>query len=86
MLQYQRWLPKNFDLYQGKNPRTNKIDEILHGKAVILLMQETTDDKKNLPFRFHLDNRFTSNYLLKNTLKAISMPVLFEKIIPKKIF
>lgn len=67
--QYQRWYYLiNFDLYQGKDPSTKETDEILYGKAtapLLMMMRKMSEDKVKLPYIIHIDNIFTSIYLLK---------------------
>lgn len=63
----------NFDLYQGKNPRSAENDESLYGKAtapLLMMLREFPEDKKYLSYNLYLDNLFTSVYLLKDMRDA----------------
>lgn len=61
----------NFEIYQGKNPRSNTEYEKSYGKAAAPLLQmiEEMGDKKNFRYNFFFDNLFTGANLLC-TLKA----------------
>lgn len=56
----------NFEIYQGKNPRSNPNYETLVGKAAAPLLQmiEELDDKRSLRYSFYFDNLFTKANLL----------------------
>lgn len=59
----------NFDLYQGKNPRSNATDELLYGKSTAplkMMMKEMPENKNKVPYKIYIDNLFTSTYLLKD--------------------
>lgn len=59
----------NFDLYQGKNPRSNPSDEILYGKCsapLKMMLKEMPEGKNQLPYKIYVDNLFTSTYLLRD--------------------
>jgi len=46
---YKGWLFSNFELYQGKNPKSNSDYEKLFGKAaslLLVLLDEIPDKKK----------------------------------------
>lgn len=61
----------NFEIYQGKNPRSNLDYEGLFGKcaAPFVQMIEEMGDKKLYRYKFFFDNLFTNANLL-STLKA----------------
>lgn len=61
----------NFEIYQGKNPRSNPNYELVFGKptAPLLQMIEELGDKKSFCYNFFVDNLFTTANLLC-TLKA----------------
>lgn len=57
----------NFDVYQGKNPRSNEENEKKFGKSAAILVQMIDDFDENtkaLPFSFYFDNLFTGYNLL----------------------
>ncbi|KAJ8942557.1 hypothetical protein NQ318_021959 [Aromia moschata] len=63
----------NFDMYQGKDPKSDDISDKIVGKASAPLLRMINDlpaHKKHLPYRFYVDNLFTSvnllNYLREN--------------------
>lgn len=60
----------NFEVYQGKNPRSNHQYEAYFGKAAAPLVQmvEELGDKKLFRYNFFFDNLFTSKNLM-STLK-----------------
>lgn len=58
----------NFDIYQGKNPRSNENVEIRYGKStapLVMMIEELRQVKKNLPYKLYTDNLFTSANLLQ---------------------
>lgn len=61
----------NFEIYQGKNPRSNTEYEKAYGKAAAPLLQmiEEMGDKRQYRYNFFFDNLFTGANLLC-TLKA----------------
>ncbi|KAL5239779.1 hypothetical protein ACI65C_007189 [Semiaphis heraclei] len=53
----------NFDLYQGKNLKSNSDYEKLFGKAaspLLVLLDEIPDDKRELNYNIYMDNLFSS--------------------------
>lgn len=57
----------NFEIYQGKNPRSNAEYEAKFGKCaapLINMIDDFSDELKSLPFSFYFDNLFTSYPLL----------------------
>lgn len=57
----------NFEVYQGKGPKTNSDYEQKFGKCtapLAVMVDELPDTYKKLPFRFYLDNLFTGMNIL----------------------
>lgn len=61
----------NFEIYQGRNPRSNRLYEEIFGKAAAPLVQMIEDlgEKRNYRYNFYFDNLFCGMnllYTLKN--------------------
>ena len=57
----------NFDVYQGKNVKSNAKYEVSLGKCatpLAIMIDDLPDSKKHLPYYFYFDNLFTSVNLL----------------------
>ena len=61
-----------FDLYQGKTYKGNPQEESLFGKCaatILHLLDQYSDEKKDLPYHLFLDNLFTTLPLLAELRK-----------------
>lgn len=57
----------NFDVYQGKNPRSKESYDLIFGKCaapLIRFMEELPPEKRELPYNLFFDNLFTCPNLL----------------------